>query len=47
MKKNLLRLENKCSKLKKYDDYGDIEYRGIREIKSLIEDYYKPIRTNQ
>ena len=44
MKKNL-------SKLKKYHDYDDIEYGGMRDVKDLFnlsvdEDYYKPIKTN-
>ena len=48
--KNPLRSENSLSKLKKYYDYDDIEYRGIRDVKNLFdlsidEDYYKPIRT--
>ena len=35
------------SKTKKYDDYDDIEYNGIRDVKDLFdlsidEDYYKP-----
>ena len=51
MKKNLLKLEKNLSKLKKYYDYDDIEYRGIRDVKNLFdlsidEDYYKPIKTN-
>ena len=44
MRKNL-------SKLKKYHDFDDIEYRGIRDVNILFdlsndEDYYKPIKTN-
>ena len=36
------------SKTKKYYDYDDIEYRGIRNVRDLFdlsidEDYYKPI----
>ena len=59
IEKNLLRLEKYLSKLKTYYDLkyyekiinDDIEYGGIRSIKSLFdlstdEDYYKPIRTN-
>ena len=51
MNKNLPRLEKSLSKLKKYYDYDDIEYRGIRDVKNLFdlsidEDYYKPIKTN-
>ena len=37
--------------VKKYHDYDDIEFKGIRDVKNLLplsidEDYYKPIRTN-
>ena len=44
MKKNI-------SKLKRYHDYDDIEYRGIRDVKNVFdlsvdENYYKPIKTN-
>ena len=47
---NLLELEESFSKLKRYYDYDDIQYKGIRGIGSLFnqstdEDYYKPIRT--
>ena len=36
--------------MKKYYDYNDIEYKGIRDVKNLFdlsvnEDLYKPIRT--
>ena len=35
---------------KKYYDYDDIQYRGIRDVKDIYhnidEDYYKPIRVN-
>ena len=36
---------------KKNFDYDDIEYKGIRDVKSFIdlsvdEDHYKPIKTN-
>ena len=49
--KRLLKLEKSFSKLKKYHDYEDIEYRGIRDVRNLFnlsidEDYYQPIRTN-
>ena len=52
MKKIFLKLEKNISKLKKYYDYDDIEYRGIRDAKNLFdlsinEDYYKPIRINE
>ena len=50
LKKNLLELDENLSKPKKYYDYDDIEYRGIRNVKDLCdlsidEDYYKPIIT--
>ena len=36
---------------KKYYDYDDTEYKGIRDVRNLIdlsidEDYYKPLKTN-
>ena len=45
---NLTELEENLSKTKKYYDYDDIEYRGIRNVRDLFdlsidEDYYKPI----
>ena len=47
IEKNLLKLEKHLSKMKKYDDYDDIGYRGIRDVYlSIDEDYYQPIRTN-
>ena len=51
IEKNLLKLERNLSKLKKYYDHDDIEYRGIRDVKKLFalsidEDYYKPIVIN-
>ena len=51
MKKNLLELEKKLFDLKKYFDYDDNKYKGIRDARNLFdlpidEDYYKPIRTN-
>ena len=44
-----LKLEKNLSKLKRYQNYDDIEYRGIRGVKNLFglsidEDYYKPIK---
>ena len=50
IKKNL-KLENNLSKQKKYYDYDDIEYKGIRGVRNLFnltidEDYYRPIRSN-
>ena len=48
--KNLDELERNLSKTKKYYDYDDAEYRGIKDVKDLFdlsidEDYYKPIIT--
>ena len=48
---NLLELEENLFKPKKYYDYDDTEYQGIRNVKELFdlqidEDYYKPIITN-
>ena len=45
-----MELEENLSKTKNYNDYDDIEYRGIRNVKDLFdlsidEDYYKPIKT--
>ena len=49
------KLEERLSKLKKYYNYDDPEYRGIRDVgdlfneiafnQSIYEDYYKPITT--
>ena len=49
--KNLFELEKKLSKLRKYYDYDDIEYKGIRDVGNLFdlsidEDYYKPLIIN-
>ena len=49
IKKNPLELEESLSKPKKYYDYGDTEYKGIRDVKNLFdpsvdEDHYKPIK---
>ena len=51
IEKNLLKLEKSLSRLKKYHDYDDIKYRGIRDVRNLFnllidEDCYKPVRTN-
>ena len=51
MKKNLLELEKNLFELKKYYDYDDIEYKGIRDVQnfftlSIDEDDYMPIRTS-
>ena len=50
IEKNLDELERNLSKIKKYYDYDDTEYRGIKDEKDLFdlsidEDYYKPIIT--
>ena len=46
---SLLELEKSLSQLKKYYDYNDTEYQGIRDIGDLFdeidEDYYRPIKT--
>ena len=48
IERNLTELEENLSKTKKYYDYDDTEYRGIRNVRDLFdlsidEDYYKPI----
>ena len=52
--KNLLELGKSLSSLKKYYDYNDTKYKGIRDIGNLFnevslskidKDYYKPIKT--
>ena len=50
IEKNLTEFEENLSKTKKYSDYDDIEYKGIRNEKDLFdlsidENYYKPIIT--
>ena len=50
IRRNLFELKKYLSKIKKYYDYDDVEYRGIRNVKDLFdlsidEDYYKPIIT--
>ena len=50
VEKNLDELERNLSKTKKYYDYDDAEYRGIKDVKDLLdlsidEDYYKSIIT--
>ena len=37
IKKNLDELERNLSKTKKYYDYHDAEYRGIKDIKDLFD----------
>ena len=49
IEKNLFELEESLSKLKKYYDYDDAEYKGIRDVGNLFnqsvdKDYYKPIK---
>ena len=51
IERNLIELEENVSKTKKYYDYDDIEYKGIRDVKDLFdlpidEDYYKPVITS-
>ena len=51
IERNLLELQENLFELKKNYDYGDTEYKGIRNIKYLFdlpiyEDYYKPIIAN-
>ena len=51
IEENLYEVGKNLSKLKKYYDYDDIEYTGIRGVGNLFnlsidEDYHKPIRTN-
>ena len=46
--KYLDELDNKIDKLKKYHDYDDFEYKGIKDIKDLFKlsidkDHYKPV----
>ena len=48
IKRNLTELEENLSITKKYYDYDDIEYRGVRNVRDLFdlsidEDYYRPI----
>ena len=48
IEKNLTELEENLFKTKKYYDYDDSEYRGIRNVRDLFDlsidkDYYKPI----
>ena len=51
IEKDVFKLEKNLSKLKKYYDYDDIEYKVIRDVGnwfnlSVDEDDYKPIRIN-
>ena len=50
IEENIYELEKSISKLKKYYDYYDTEYKGRRDLVksfnlSIEENYYKPIRT--
>ena len=36
IEKNLFELEESLSKLKKYHDYDDAEYEGIRDVRNLF-----------
>ena len=36
IKKHLIKLEKSLSKLKKYEDYDDIECKGIRDKKNYL-----------
>ena len=52
MKKTLLELEKNIFQLKRYYDFDDIEYEGIRDMGylfdlSIDEDHYKPMITNE
>ena len=47
----MIELISRCCHLNKYYDYDDVKYRGIKDIKDLLdlsisEDYYKPIIVN-
>ena len=49
-KRYLLKLEGKLSRLRRYYDHDDVEYKGIKDIECLFDlsigkDYYKPIIT--
>ena len=51
IERHLLELNENLFKPKKYYDYDDTEYKGIKNVKDLFdlpidEDYYKPIITN-
>ena len=49
IEKDLIELEESDSKLSKYYNYNNIEYKRIRDIENLFgefdDDYYKPIKT--
>ena len=48
IEKDLIELEESLSKLNKYYNYDNIEYKRIRDIENLFgefdDDYYKPIK---
>ena len=49
IEKNLFELEESLSRFRKYYDYDDAEYKGIRDVGNLFnqsvdKDYYKPIK---
>ena len=51
IERNLTELEENLSKTKKYYDYDETEYKGIKNVEDLFDllidgDYYKPIITN-
>ena len=51
IERNVLELEENLFKSKRYYEYDDTEYKGIKNIKDLFdlavdEDYYKTIITN-
>ena len=45
--KNLLDLEKTLSSLKKYYDYDDTEYRGIREIENFFNNLFNRVALNK
>ena len=50
IEKNIFELQESLFKPKKYYDYDDTEYKGIRNVRNLFdpsinEDYYKLIKT--
>ena len=47
IEKNLYELERSLSKLKKYYDYNDIEYKGVRDVKNYLISHLAKIITNQ
>ena len=51
IEKHFLELEKNLSVLKKFYDHDNIEYKGKRYVRNLLnlsidEDYYKPIKSN-